>query len=184
MAVLYNVACEMWISLAATTEDVDIIGNVTSACLTNKTFLDDTLLFRLRQDSKLCEYFWKIALFFRETQATITFLQKEYEAALVALTTYYAEVSNFEYRIGKKTSRQPYLDILQLAIDKILHNEEETSPNNSLKERFVQLRKESPEDFRAQKAKYDALVEKGKEKELKDQEIYFMYEAGVNAGMF
>ena len=45
---LYNVACEMWDGLAAIMENIDTIVNVTTACLSKKSFLDNTLLFKLR----------------------------------------------------------------------------------------------------------------------------------------
>ena len=45
---LYNVACEMWNSLAATTEDIDTIVNVTTVCLSKKSFLDNAMLFSFR----------------------------------------------------------------------------------------------------------------------------------------
>ena len=45
---LYNVACEMWDGLAAIMENIDTIVNVTTACLSKKSFLDNTLLFRFR----------------------------------------------------------------------------------------------------------------------------------------
>ena len=36
---LYNVACDMWVSLAYNTGDIDTIVNVTATCLNRKTFL-------------------------------------------------------------------------------------------------------------------------------------------------
>ena len=92
-------------------------------------------------------------------------------------------MTDAEHRSGNKTSWQPFLDILQLAINKILHNED-SHTKDSMKENFAKLRKNSPNILRAEKEKYDALVEKGKEKEFEDETISFMYEAGVNAGKF
>ena len=93
-------------------------------------------------------------------------------------------MAEFEHRSGKKTSWQPFLKILQLAVNKILHKEEESGTKESLKENFVELRKKSPDVLQVQKDKYDALVAQGKEKEFENEAIFFMYEAGVDAGNF
>ena len=45
---LYNLACDMWLSLASTTEDIDIIVNVTTTCLSRKIFLYNDQLFIFR----------------------------------------------------------------------------------------------------------------------------------------
>ena len=80
-------------------------------------------------------------------------------------------MAEFEHRSGKKTSWQPFLKILQLAINKILHNEEESSTKDILKEHFIKLRKESTDIFEAQKDKYDALLAQGKEREFEENHI-------------
>ena len=93
-------------------------------------------------------------------------------------------MAELEHRSGKKTSWQPFLKILQLAVNKILHKEEESGTKESLKEHFAELRKKSPDVFQSQKHKYDELVEQGKENKFEDEAIFFMFEAGVDAGNF
>ena len=88
-----------------------------------------------------------------------------------------------EHKSGKKTSWQPFLDILHLAVNKILHKEKESSNTDSVKKAFLRIREKSPDLLRNQKAKYDKLVVKGIDKEFEDEAKLYMYEAGINAGM-
>ena len=120
----------------------------------------------------------------RASQAINTFLQKDYTAALIALKTLHAEVANLEFRSGRKILVEPFLKILQLAVDKILHKENKSVTKDLLKEHFLEFKKKSPDLIQTQKDKYDALVEQGKKKEFEDQVIFFMYEAGVDLGKF
>ena len=123
-------------------------------------------------------------MFLRELQVFNTFLKREYETALVAITDFYAEVAiELEYGGGKPPS-QHFLKILRLAINKILHNEDDLSTKVLLKEHFIELRKISPDVFQNQKDKYDKLVEQGKENDFEDEAINFMHEAGVDVGKF
>ena len=92
-------------------------------------------------------------------------------------------MADFEDGKRKKKSGQPYLEILKLAVNKILHNEGKNNAIDSLKEDFVKLRKKYPDVLQVQIYKYDALVKKVKEKEFEDEAMFSMYEAGVNAGM-
>ena len=123
-------------------------------------------------------------MFLRELQVINTFLKREYETALVAITDFYAEVAiELEYG-GGKPPLQPFLKILRLAINKILHNEDDLSTKVLLKEHFIELRKISPDVLQNQKDKYDKLVEQGKENDFEDEAINFMHEAGVDVGKF
>ena len=119
-------------------------------------------------------------MFLRASQAINTFLQKDYTAALIALKTLHAEVANLEFRSGRKILVEPFLKILQLAITKILHNEDDSVNKDLLKEHFVESKNKSQN----QKEKYDALIEHAKKKEFEDPVIFFMFEAGVDLGKF
>ena len=92
-------------------------------------------------------------------------------------------MTDAEHRSGKKTSWQPFLDILHLAVNKILHKEDESSTKDSVKKAFLRIREFSPDLLRNQKAMYDKLVVKGIDKEFADEAMLYMYEAGVIAGM-
>ena len=79
---------------------------------------------------------------------------------------------------------EPFLAMLQLAANKILHNPVESSTIEALKQTFSALRKKDPEVLQVQKDKYDGLVDHCKEKAFEDEAMMIMYEVGVDAGNF
>ena len=48
VAGVYIVACDMWLSLASITKNIDMIVNVTTTCLSRKTFLDNDRIYSFR----------------------------------------------------------------------------------------------------------------------------------------
>ena len=98
-------------------------------------------------------------LFSRATQSVNLFLQKELEASLIALTSFYETVDDVQQMTGKEVTPEPFLAMLQLAANKILHNPVESSTIEALKQNFKELRKKDPEVLQVQKDKYDLLVD-------------------------
>ena len=85
---------------------------------------------------------------------------------------------------GKEVTPEPFLAMLQLAANKILHNPVESGTIETLKQNFKELRKKDPEVLQVQKDKYDRLVDHCKEKIFVDEAMMIMYEVGVDAGNF
>ena len=123
-------------------------------------------------------------LFSSASQSVNLFLQKEYEACLIALKSFYETVADVQEKTGREMIPEPFLAMLQLAANKILHNPVESSTIEALKQNFKELRKKDPEVLQVQKDKYDGLVDHCKEQIFDDEAMMIMYEVGVDAGNF
>jgi hypothetical protein len=93
-------------------------------------------------------------------------------------------VDDRQQKTNREVTPEPFLAMLQLAANKILHNPVESRNIEALKLNFKELRKKDPEVLQVKKDKYDGLVDHCKEKLFDDEAMMIMYEVGVDAGNF
>ena len=104
--------------------------------------------------------------FARGNQATSLFLDKDYKESLTCLTKFYSTVSEVRRKTGDVVTPQPFLRMVQLAVNKILKIETDQSIIDTLKETFSQLRKKTPKASNSRRISMTYLLSNAKRRSL------------------
>ena len=102
----------------------------------------------------------------------------------MTLMNIYNEVSLAGQKCGKKMTWEPFLKVVDLALQKILRLEVTIDDVESPREEVKSLKDDTTGLFQDQKKKYEDLMEKCKNELFEEKIIIYFYETAIEVGLY